>query len=341
MGLTLKDIAEYCNVSTATVSMIINGKAERISQATIEKVHTAIDTLGYTPNIAARSMVTKQSKTIGLTVPDVSDYFFSELAKGVGDEADRNGYDLLLCNTNMELAKEQEYIQVFQGRSVDGAIFTPLNSCEDNSMFASLQAKRYPFVTIERYLSDLQVPGVKMNNFQGAYELAHSMTENGHRKIAFITGPMVTKSAQQRLAGYEAALRQMNIEVDQRYILTGDFSYESGRQAALEFYGREEHEQVTAVLASNNRMALGFYEIAEAHGVRIPEELSIAGVGGTRFHPVLRPKITTIDMPIYELGKSAAELLFSIIEGRKIERRQVSFDLRIMDQGTIRPCRNH
>jgi LacI family transcriptional regulator len=334
MGTTLKDIAEYCGVSSATVSMIINGKSGRISDDTIRRVEDAVRHLGYTPNIAARSMVTKQSKTIGLTIPDISDYFFSELAKGVGDEADEHGYDLLIGNTGSKLEKEKEYIQVFQGRSVDGIIFAPLNSCEENDLFQELQKKHYPFVTIERYIKD-QVPGVFMKNFQGAYDLTRLMIEKGHRKIAFITGPLCTASAFQRLSGYKAACRSMNITVDEQLIFPGDFSYESGNRAGKEFFDERECT-ATAILASNNRMALGFYEEILAHGLSVPEDLSIAGIGGARFYPVLNPKITTIDMPIYDLGREAAKLLFHLLKGEEIKKRAVEFDLNVLDLGSIR-----
>lgn len=334
MGISLKDVATYCNVSSATVSMIVNGKADRISAPTIKKVLDAVTLLGYVPNMAARSMVTRQTKTIGLIIPDISDYFFSELAKGVGDEAERMNYDLILGNTNGSLAKEQEYIQVFQGRLVDGMIFTPLNTCEENAQFSVLQAKNYPFVTIERYLSDLEVPTVRMNNFQGAFDLTSHMTSLGHRHIAFITGPMTTESAKQRLEGYKSALKAMQIPYDPSIVFEGDFLYESGVRAAQVFFslGRAD---VTAVLASNNAMALGFYEVAELKGYSIPKDISLAGIGGTKFWPVIRPRITTLAMPIYEIGVAAARLLFKVIEGEPIAETTRMFDVKLCDLGSV------
>lgn len=335
MGVTLKDIANYCGVSSATVSMIINGKPNRISQDTIKKVEHAIKHLGYTPNIAARSMVTRKTKTIGLTIPDIGDYFFSELAKGVGDEVDKHGYDLLLGNTKKQLEKEQEYIHVFQGRSVDGIIFAPLNSGEADDLFPVLQNRNYPFVTIERYIEGISAPGVFMNNFQAAYDLTMHLTENGHKRIAFITGPLDTASAVQRFDGYKAALKRINIPFDPALVYFGDFSYESGEAAGNDLFNKGI-DDVTALLASNNRMGLGFYQIAESHGLSVPQDISIAGIGGTQFHKVMRPKITTIDMPIYELGVKAAELLFLLLEGKKVEEKRVVFDLPLLKYGSVK-----
>ncbi|MDY0289293.1 MAG: LacI family DNA-binding transcriptional regulator [Sphaerochaeta sp.] len=334
MGINLIDVANYCNVSSATVSMVVNGKTERISDATTQKVLEAVKVLGYVPNMAARSMMTRQTKTIGLIIPDISDYFFSELAKGIGDEADRMNYDLILGNTNGSLAKEQEYIRVFQGRLVDGIIFSPLNTGEENDQFAVLQAKKYPFVTIERYLAELEVPSVIMNNFQGAFDLATHMTSLGHRHIAFITGPMAAESSKQRLAGYKSALSNVHIPYDPSLVFEGNFFYESGVKAGEDFFslGRTD---VTAVLASNNTMALGFYEVAESRGYSIPKDLSLAGIGGARFCPVLRPKITTIDMPIYEIGKSAAQMLFKLIKGKPLKEKKKVFDLKLLEQGSV------
>ncbi len=334
MGISLKDVATYCNVSSATVSMIVNGKADRLSAATIKKVLDAVTLLGYMPNMAARSMVTRQTKTIGLIIPDISDYFFSELAKGVGDEADRMNYDLILGNTNGSADREQEYIQVFQGRQVDGMIFTPLNIGEENTQFSVLQAKHYPFVTIERYLTDLEIPQVIMNNFQGAFDLTSLMTKLGHRHIAFIAGPMTTESARQRLEGYKNALNTIGVAYDPSVVFEGDFSYESGVRVAEEFFTLTRPD-ITAVLSSNNAMALGFYEVAEAQGYSIPKDISLAGVGGTKFWPVLRPRITTIDMPIYEIGVAAAQLLFKVIEGKPMTETTQVFDLKILDQGSV------
>ncbi|NBK22053.1 MAG: LacI family transcriptional regulator, partial [Spirochaetia bacterium] len=232
----------------------------------------------------------------------------------------------------------QEYIQVFQGRQVDGMIFTPLNMGEQNTQFSALKAKHYPFVIIERYLADLGIPRVIMNNFQGAFDLTSHMTSLGHRHIAFITGPMTTEGARQRLEGYKNALDTLGITYDPTIVFQGDFSYESGVRAAEEFFTLRRPD-VTAVLASNNAMALGFYEVAETQGYSIPKDISLAGIGGTKFWPVIRPRITTIDMPIYELGVAAAQLLFKVIEGKPMAETTQVFDLKLLDQGSVADIR--
>ncbi|MDD4083784.1 MAG: LacI family DNA-binding transcriptional regulator [Sphaerochaetaceae bacterium] len=335
MGITLKDIANYCGVSSATVSMVVNEKAERLSWETQKKVKEAIKKLGYTPNLAARTMVTKSTKTIGLMVTDVSDYFYGKIAKGVGKIANENGYDLILASTEKSLEKEQKLIKVFKSRGVDGIIFTPLNSCEEDAEFDELYKEEYPFVTIERYLLNADIPSVKINNFQGMFDLTKLFLDKGHKKFAFVKGPKGVGSTDLRYQGFVSALNCYNIKLDPSLVFEGDYTYESGLIAGAKFLTRYTPD-ITAIIVSNNDMEYGFYEAIAKVGLNINKNISIAGGGGgVDQYSIFNPKFTSIDTLSKNLGEKATKILLQIMNKEKNISKLFIQNLEIQDRGSI------
>ena len=335
MGITLSDIAKHCGVSSATASMIVNGKTKRFSDATISKVEKAIKELNYTPNYAARTMVTNTTNTIGLVVTDVSDHFFGRIAKGVSQITNECGYDLLLASTDGSLKKEQDYIKVFKSRGVDGIIFAPLNTVEEDEAFEQLFESGYPFVTIERYLSNTAISSVKMNNYQGMFDLTKMFINKGHKRLAFITGPMSVKSSRLRYRGFIEAHKDSNLTIDSSLVYLGDYSYESGVKVGKEFL-KHYTPDITGVIASNNDMEYGFYEVLKDAGIILNKDISIAGGGGgIAPYPVIEPKFTSIDASSRRLGLTATKMLISLLKKEKLEENNIVLDLDIQDRGSI------
>ena len=334
--ITIKDIARLCGVSITTVSRVLNNKREGVGEETVERIRQVIGELKYQPNVVARSMITKRSNTIGLILPDIRNPFFSELARGVEDVCNRLGYGCFLCNTDGEIEKEDKYIQLLRGRVADGILFTTQNNVESNEAFLEFQSSGFPFCFIERYIDEMpDVPGVYFDNFNGAKLITEYLIDRGHRRIAFISGPLTTHNARQRRDGYLEALESRGIHADELLFVEGNYRYDGGYQAVSLLTG-ERKMDYTAIFASNDLMALGALQNLEERGYRIPDDISLAGFDHIAFPPVLRPTITTVEIPAYEFGVSSATLLFSLMKGERPEQTKIVFTPKLVEKGSVR-----
>ena len=333
--ITIKDIARLCNVSIATVSRVINDKSEGVGEKTVIRIRKVIKELDYHPNSVARSMVTKKSHTIGLVIPDVRNPFFSELARGVEDVCNANAHGCFLCNTDGSMEKENEYIRLLRGRVVDGVLFSTQNDREFNEAFLDFQRRKFPFCFIERYVEEVpDVAGVYFDNMRGAELLTDFLVSNGHRKIAFISGPLATHNARLRKEGFLRAMGRNGLAIDESLIVEGNYKYNGGYEAAKTLLAGGE-PRFSALLASNDLMAFGAYKFFEESGLVVPRDVSIAGFDNISYPPVLRPLITTIEIPAYELGKKATEMLFALMRGEPLIETKVVFDPVLMDKGSV------
>jgi LacI family transcriptional regulator len=280
-------------------------------------------------------MITKRSHTIGLVIPDVRNPFFSELARGVEDVCNAMSFGCFLCNTDGSIEKENEYIRLLRGRVVDGALFTTQNNVEFNEVFFDFQKAHYPFCLIERYINEMpNAPGVYFDNLKGAYDMTEFILSKGHRKVAFISGPLSTNNARLRREGYFQAMKQHGLEIDEGLIAEGNYRY-SGGYTATEKLVAGGKPAFSALFASNDLMALGAYQYLEEQGCSVPRDISIAGFDNISYPPVLKPKLTTIEIPAYELGKRAAEMLFLLIKGEKLSELKHVFTPVLRDNGSV------
>ena len=333
---TIRDIARLCGVSTATVSRVVNDSGG-VGAATTARVREVIERHDYHPNGVAQSLITRRTHTIGLVIPDVRNPFFSELARGVEDTCNANAFGCLLCNTDGSVEKETDYVQVLRGRVADGAIFTTQNATEFNRALLPLQRRGYPFCFIERYVPEMpDVPGVYFDNLAGAEQLTDFILAKGHRDVAFVSGPLSTHNARLRKQGFTQAMARRGLAVDPRLVEEANYRYSGGYRAAeaLLSGGRPPF---TALLAANDLMALGAYQLLQDRGLRVPEDVSIAGFDDITYPPVMRPLLTTIEIPAYQLGKSAAEMLFEQLGGRSVAARRRVFAPTLKDKGSVVP----
>lgn len=334
-AVTIKDIASHCGVSIATVSRVLNNSPRGVSAKTVERIRKVIAELDYRPNTLARSMITKITHTIGLVIPDVRNPFFSELVRGVEDVCNENGYSCFLCNTDGRINKENEYIGVLRDRVVDGLIFTTQNDVEFNPAFLDFKKRHIPFCFIERYVDELpDTPGVFFDNEGGATELTQFIIDKGHRRIAYISGPLATRNAIMRKNGYLAALRRNGLDVDESLIVEGNYRFDGGH-AAIERLLAGGQPRFTAVMAGNDLMALGAYQGLTERGLRVPEQISIAGFDNIAFPAVLRPLITTVEIPGYELGKCGTEMLIKLMRGEQPPLPRRTFAPALRDKGSV------
>lgn len=335
MRVTIKDIAKMCKVSTATVSRTVNGKQNGVGIKTRERIQETIRKTGYTPNTIARSMVTRRTNTIALIVPDICNPFFAELARGVGDACAELGYHLFLCNTDSSSEQEHGQVKFLHERLVDGIILTTQNVAEDNSDIFEFIREKYPFVTIERYISGISVPlQITIDNKGGIRKAVSYLIEKGHRRIAFIRGPKEAANAQMRFEGYKEGLALHNIPYDSALVALGDYKTRSGYSCAAQLL-KKNREKFTALIGSSDLMTVGACNAIFDHKLQIPQDISIVGFDNIPLTGMIYPRITSVGVSINQLGRLAAEMLFNWILGNK-EKKHIFMPCELTERESVR-----
>lgn len=311
MKITIKEIAKLAEVSTATVSKILNKKDNNISDATRQRVLDIVKEQNYIPNTIARSLVTRQTKTIGLVIPDIANPFFPELARGAEDKASESGYNIIFCNTDDNLEKEEKYINMLQEKMIDGIIFT--QSAKRTKGFKKLTIGSTPIILIDRDMNLEGVVGkVLVDNFTGAYEGVSYLLKNGYEKIAFITGALTSNTSKNRLKGYEKALEDSGVSYKEDYVLAGEYRSEWGFKAIEKLF--DNKVDFDAVFCGNDLIALSVIKALKNAGKSIPEDVGVLGFDDIYMSKFIEPELSTIRQPNYEMGYKAVEMLVNILE---------------------------
>lgn len=306
------EIAKIANVSIATVSRVINNSGY-VKKETRERVLNVIEELGYHPNNIARNLKKGETGLIGLIVPDISNSFFTTLAKGIEKTISKKGFNLILCNTEDCVEKEFIYIRRLRERRVEGIILAPIGQYKDYQ--AVLAFKDPPVVLVDNYPIGLDIDAVVTNNIEGAYTLTKYLIELGHTRIGIITGPLNQLTGIERLEGYRKALKEFNIEERKELVQEGDFKFESGYNLTKRLL--RLNPPPTAIFAANNLMSIGAMIAIKEAGLRIPDDISLVAFDDIDLLPLVDPPITVMSQPAEEIGTVAAELLLRRIEGKE------------------------
>ena len=322
---TISDVARRAGVSTVTVSRVING-GSNVKPATRDKVQQAIEEMHYLPNVAARSLRSKRTYTLALLVPDITNSFWTTVARGIEDEAQNGGYSVLLCNTDEDPAKQLRYQDVIISQRVDGVIITPYDS--DARNLARLRDRKIPIVVIDRRIDGWDVDTVSSDSVAGAQTLVKHLIGLGHQRIAVISGPSSTSTAHDRVTGYRIALVEAGIPIDAGLIKLGEFKALSGEELTYQLLA--ETPRPTAIFAANNAIAIGVIKAAEKRGLRIPQDLALVCFDDLPNLSLVLPFLTVVVQPAYEIGVRAAQLLLSRIEGQAVQPRHVSLPTRLI-----------
>lgn len=327
MKITIKDIANKAGVSTATVSKILNKKDDSISEKTRVKVLAIIKEYNYIPNTMARSLVTKQTRTIGLVIPDITNPFFPELVRGAEDCASDFGYNIIFCNTDDKIEKEEKYINMLVEKMVDGIIFT--QSANNSEEVDHLSQIRTPMVLIDR---DANIPNIKgkvlVDNFLGAFEAVNYLINNGYRKITFICGPLSTKTSLDRLNGYRKALEQNNITFDSSLVLEGEYKGSWGEKAINKLL--DNKIPFDAVFCANDIIALSAMKSLKESGLNIPNDVGVLGYDDIYMAKLTEPSLSTVRQPNYKMGYEAVKLLVGIIENGAPENTLINLNTELI-----------
>ena len=329
-NVTMKDIAEMAGVSKATVSMVMSKKDASISDATRIRILKIAKEMSYIPNSIARSLSTKKSGTIGIILPDITNPFFSEMARAIEDEAERLEYNLIICNTDNDKDKEEKYIELLISKLIDGVIF--MSGGKSNESITLLKNNNVPFVLVDRYIEGYKDDyGVFCLNKQGVIDGIKYLYEKGNRKIVFVKGRESIEVSKQRLEGYIDAMKNYGI-YDKKYIFEGDFNVEGGINATEKIISI--FQDIDAIFYSNDMMALGGMKILFRNGYKIPRDISIIGFDNIHISEIIEPELTTIAQPIYIMGKKACSILIDVINGVLPTEKQVYFETELIIRGT-------
>lgn len=303
--IKIKDVANFANVSTATVSRVLN-KTGFVSPELEQRVLDAVEKLSYQPNIIARHLRRNESPTIGSIIPDSRNPFFAEIMKGVEDTCFAEGYAVVLCNTEEQPDRAISYLNTLHQRRAAGLIVVTPGRI--TGQLQKLLDSGYPIVVVDRPLSALETDSVVADNYTGARQAIQYLVELGHRRIGFIVGEQYLETIRSRWTGVEDALRTAGIPLAEHLIYDqGDFLPQSGYAGAEVLL--HQSDPPTAIFAFNDLMAFGALRYAQMHGWEIPRQLSVIGFDDILISSYTMPSLSTIAQPKYELGQRAAEIL--------------------------------
>jgi LacI family transcriptional regulator len=310
-AVTIQDVAKAAKVSVSTVSRVLNGKVD-VASETQDRIVAVIGKLGYTSNLAARSMRSHKKNLIGLVVPDIGFPYSIEIMKGVNRAIAESNFDLLLYTTGDILKNgtdlhEQHYVSLLNNSITDGVIIVASAAAE----FIT----NAPIVAVDPHVINPNYPSVQGMNYQGALEVMEYLVGLGHRRIGFISGRQEIGSAGRRLKGYQDALINAGIELDEELIVTGDFTQKTARKCTRQLLALQNPP--TAIFASNDQSAFGVFEAAEELGIHIPTDLSVVGFDNISEAKYLG--LTTVDQFLAEMGYAAVQMLIKLISGEPLE----------------------
>lgn len=310
MAIKMKDVAERAGVSLITVSRVINGTGY-VHTETRAKVSAAIKDLQYVPNQMASSLRSRQTRTIALLLPTITNSFWTTIARGAEDEAEARGYNLFLCNTDYDPEKEGRYFAAVIRNRVDGIIIVPTPVSAPR--LHQLQARQMPFVLIAHKLDGVEADVIRSDSSSGAAALTRSLIEAGWRRIAYVGGPHAMSPGLDRLEGYREALTESGIAVDDRLIKTGVTDQATGYRLVLELFDAGAHPD--AMVIANSRLAVGALRALIDTGRHIPDDIAIATYHDISALDDYSSLMTTVIQPAYDMGRLGAQRLFERIVG--------------------------
>jgi LacI family transcriptional regulator len=325
MNITIYDVAREANVSMATVSRVVNGNPN-VKPATRKKVLEVISRLGYRPNAVARGLASKKTTTVGVIIPDISSTFFAELARGIEDIATMYKYNIILSNSDQNKDKELHLLNTMLGKQVDGIVFMGGNITKEH--VEEFDKSPVPIVLAGSIEETEHVPSVNIDYEQASYDAIISFIEKGHKNIAFVIGPMHEPiNEKKKLAGYKRALTEAGLEFNEELIVEGDYTYDSGIEAFEKLM--ELETKPTAIFVGADEMALGVVHGAQDQGYKIPDDFELISSDNTRLAMMVRPQLTAVVQPLYDIGAVAMRLLTKLMNKEKDSEHTVILPHRI------------
>ena len=325
---SIYDVARESAVSVFTVSEVVNKKSH-VSKKLRDRVEETIRKLNYRPNLIARSLAKQKTHTIGMIVPDIANPFFPVVVRGAEDAAQKHGYNLLLCNSDDSLEKEERAIELLLSKRVDGILLTKAVGDFRAPLRQMIKEVKIPFVLVMRTYPKLTADAVITDDYQGAYDAVCHLARAGRRRIGLISGPLKVSNAVARWQGFHDSLKAMGLPFEKELFVEGDYRIESGYRAGHALLSHRPG----GIYVANHLMTVGLLKAAEEMGLGCPEDFGLVSFDDYPWLGIFRPRLTTVELPKHQLGSEAAELLIKRISGdrSKTVLRKLQPELRIRE----------
>jgi len=333
---TILDVARLAGVSPITVSRVIN-RSGYFSEQTRQKVDAAILELGYVPNTLARSLRSKRTNTLALIITDITNPFFTTLARGVEDTASDAGFTVIFCNTDESQEEEDKYLQVLLQKQVDGFLLVPAHSSPES--IDLIQKHGTPVVVLDRRVPEANVDVVRGDSFGGAYQLTRLLLSLGHRRIAIVSGPQAVSTSSDRVSGYQQALKEAGLAGKPSYIFFGAFTQDSGYELTCRALALDPPP--TALVAANNFLGIGALKALQASGIRVPADFSLASFDDLPQALLISfPFFTVASQAAYEMGRQATQLLLErLAKGAPSDYREIILPCELIERASTGPLK--
>ncbi|WP_090797452.1 LacI family DNA-binding transcriptional regulator [Paenibacillus sp. GP183] len=334
--VTIKDIAKQAGVSVTTVSRALNGYDD-VNEETRKKIEAIAHNTGYSPNMAARSLISKKTKTLGLLLSNVTrssskDNIAFEVLCGMNDRSGELNYDLVLFSTTPQKQRTKSYKSLCQERGVDGVIIMGIRL--DDPYLNEIVISPIPCVLIDIPIKGKNVGYVTSDNVNGAFKATKHLLDAGHRQIGVINGHSQADVSIQRLKGYHEALNSCGIPFNESLVRDGSFSENDAKEATYQLLS--QHPDVTALFCASDLMALGAMQAVRGLGLQLPQDVSIVGFDNINVSAYCSPALTTINQNPYEMGYQAAQMLIDLLEGRNVNHNLV-LSTELIVRESVRP----
>ncbi|MGE5581845.1 MAG: LacI family DNA-binding transcriptional regulator [Bacillota bacterium] len=317
MNPTIKDVALKANVSVATVSRVLND-LPGYSEDTRQLVLKVIKELGYQPNALARGLISQKSHTVGILIPNLSSMVASEILKGLEESAHKNNQSVIVCNTDNDGKRTLEYLQMLQEKRVEGIII--VSASITKQYYQKMIAMKIPVVLVCTVYPE--IPSIKVNDEQAAYDATAYLIKKGHRRIGMINGTRSDQlSSTPRAQGYKKALADNGLPFRENYLVYGDFSFQSGISCFEQLL--QTAPEITAIFAASDEMAAGILSGAHKHRIAIPDQLSVIGYDNTLIAEMSIPPLTTVSQPFHQMGRDGMNMLLDMIEHGHRKRNNI------------------
>lgn len=332
MATSIKDVAKEAGVSIATVSRVLND-IDVVNEDTKNKVLEAIKTLGYRPNIVARSLKTQRTKTIGILVPDISSQLYPDIVRGAEDVSNIYDYNVILCNSDFDVEKEKEYLRVLREKMVDGVIY--MSSSLNKEILDLINELDLKTILVETRDKDGVLPSVTIDNVKASYTGTKYLIDNGNKNLAFVGVKAENKNAWgDRYLGFENAMKDANIKVDEDLVFFDTLKVKSGYDAAMQFI--KSKKKLNGVVCASDEIAIGVINGLRDNGIKVPEDVSVIGFNNNYIASIFYPKLTTISQPSYDMGSVAMRMLIKLLNNKELEEGHYTLDYSLIKRNSTK-----
>ena len=331
MTVTIYDVAREAGVSMATVSRVVNNNPN-VKPQTRKKVFEAIERLGYRPNAVARGLASKKTTTVGVVIPDISNAIFAEVARGIEDIANMYHYNIILCNADKRKEKEIRVINTLLEKQVDGLLF--MGGVVTDEHMQAFQTATVPIVLCGTNVEGNTMAAVDIDHQQAAHDAVKLLIDKGHRRIGMISGNLQDpNNGFSRYNGYKNALEEAGVAFDESLVRIGNHRYESGIEAMKYFL--ELPERPTAIFSATDEMAIGAIHAAQDAGLAIPGDISVISVDNSRMASMVRPLLTTVAQPMYDIGAVSMRLMTKLMNKENVEKGKVTLMHEVIQRQSV------